>query len=34
VLLKYQDDIQRMQGTEAADILRKVKADIAAQPLG
>ena len=34
VLLKYQDDIQRMQGSEAADILRKVKADIAAQPLG
>ena len=34
VLLKYQDDIARMQGSEAADILRKVKADIAAQPLG
>ena len=34
VLLKYQDDIQRLQGSEAADILRKVKADIAAQPLG
>src|SRR5471032_1757125 len=34
ILLKYQDDIQRMQGSEAADILRKVKADIAAQPLG
>ena len=34
VLLKYQDDIQRLQGSEAADILRKVKSDIAAQPLG
>ena len=34
VLLKYQDDIQRLQGTEAAEILRKVKSDIAAQPLG
>jgi hypothetical protein len=34
VLLKYQDDIQRLQGSEAADILRKVNADIAAQPLG
>jgi MoxR-like ATPase len=34
VLLKYQDDIQRLQGTEAADLLRKVKSDIAAQPLG
>src|SRR6476659_6695572 len=34
VLLKYQDDIQRLQGSEAAEILRKVKADIAAQPLG
>ena len=34
VLLKYQDDIQRLQGTEAAEILHKVKADIAASPLG
>ena len=34
VLLKYQDDIQRLQGTEAAELLRTVKADIAAQPLG
>ena len=34
VLLKYQDDIQRLQGSEAAEILRKVKSDIAAQPLG
>jgi MoxR-like ATPase len=34
VLLKYQDDIQRLQGSEAADLLRKVKSDIAAQPLG
>ncbi len=32
-LLKYQDDIQRLQGSEAAEILRKVKSDIAAQPL-
>ena len=31
VLLKYQDDIQRLQGSEAAEILRKVKSDIAAQ---
>jgi MoxR-like ATPase len=34
VLLKYQDDIARLQGSEAAEILRKVKSDIAAQPLG
>ena len=34
ILLKYQDDIQRLQGTEAAEILRKVKSDIAAEPLG
>ena len=34
VLLKYQDDIQRLQGSEAAEILRKVKSDIAAEPLG
>ncbi len=34
VLLKYQDDIQRLQGTEAAEILRQVKYDIATQPLG
>ena len=34
VLLKYQDDIQRLQGTDAAEILRQVKSDIATQPLG
>ena len=34
VLLKYQDDIQRLQGSEAAELLQKVKSDIAAQPLG
>ena len=34
VLLKYQDDIQRLQGTEAAEILRKVKSDIAAAAAG
>ena len=34
VLLKYQDDIARLQGSEAAEILRRVKSDIAAQPLG
>ena len=34
VLLKYQDDIQRLQGSEAAEILRQVKSGIAAQPLG
>ena len=34
VLLKYQDDIQRLQSTEAAEILRQVKSDIATQPLG
>jgi len=31
VLLKYQDDIQRMQGSEAAGLLDKVKTDMAAQ---
>ena len=34
VLLKYQDDIAKSQGSEAAEILRKVKSDIAAEPLG
>jgi MoxR-like ATPase len=34
ILLKYQDDIARLQGSEAAEILRKVKSDIAAEPLG
>ena len=34
VLLKYQDDIQRMQGSEAASLLDRVKTDLAAQPLG
>jgi MoxR-like ATPase len=34
VLLKYQDDIQRMQGSEAANLLDRVKTDLAAQPLG
>ena len=34
VLRCAQDDIQRLQGSEAAEILRKVKSDIAAQPLG
>ncbi len=34
VLLKYQDDIARLQGSEAAEILRQVNSDIAAQPLG
>ena len=29
VLLKYQDDIARVQGTEAARILSEVKAEIA-----
>ena len=30
VLLKYQDDIVRIQGTEAAGILHKVKAELSA----
>jgi MoxR-like ATPase len=30
VLLKYQDDITRMQGTEAAEILRRVQQELAA----
>ncbi|MBM3645010.1 MAG: MoxR family ATPase [Alphaproteobacteria bacterium] len=34
VLLKYQDDIQRLQGSEAAEILRKVKSEVAGQPAG
>ena len=32
VLLKYQDDIQRIQGSEAAAILGRVKSEIAALP--
>lgn len=32
VLLKYQDDIARMQGSEAAAILRKVQEELAAAP--
>ena len=32
VLLKYQDDIARIQGSEAAKILEQVKAEIAAAP--
>jgi MoxR-like ATPase len=34
VLLKYQDDIQRLQGSEAASLLDRVKTELAAQPLG
>lgn len=30
VLLKYQDDIAKMKGSEAADILRQVQQDMAA----
>jgi hypothetical protein len=30
VLLKYQDDIEKIQGSEAAQILDEVKAGIAA----
>ena len=30
VLLKYQDDIQRMQGSEAARLLEEVRADLRA----
>ncbi len=32
VLLKYQDDIARVQGSEAARLLEQVKAEIAAAP--
>jgi hypothetical protein len=32
VLLKYQDDIARVQGSEAARLLEQVKAEIAATP--
>src|SRR5919108_388067 len=32
VLLKYQDDIARIQGSEAARLLEQVKAEIAAAP--
>ena len=32
VLLKYQDDIARIQGSEAAKLLAQVKAEIAAAP--
>jgi MoxR-like ATPase len=32
VLLKYQDDISRIQGSEAAKLLEQVKAEIAAAP--
>jgi len=32
VLLKYQDDIARLQGSEAAKLLEQVKAEIAAAP--
>jgi hypothetical protein len=32
VLLKYQDDIARVQGSEAARLLDQVKAEIAAAP--
>ena len=34
VLLKYQDDIQRIQGSEAAAILGRVKSEVAALPAG
>ena len=34
VLLKYQDDIARIQGSEAARLLDQVKAEIAANPRG
>ena len=34
VLLKYQDDIARIQGSEAAKLLEQVKAEIAAAPRG
>jgi MoxR-like ATPase len=34
VLLKYQDDIARIQGSEAARLLDQVKAEVAANPRG
>ena len=34
VLLKYQDDIQRLQGSEAADLLLQVKNELAAEKRG
>jgi MoxR-like ATPase len=34
ILLKYQDDIQRIQGSEAAAILGRVKSEVAALPAG
>jgi MoxR-like ATPase len=34
VLLKYQDDIARIQGSEAARLIEQVKAEIAAAPRG
>jgi len=34
VLLKYQDDIARIQGSEAARLLDQVKAELAAAPRG
>jgi MoxR-like ATPase len=34
VILKYQDDIQRMAGSEASRLLDQVKAELAAKPLG
>ena len=34
VLLKYQDDIARLQGSEAMKLLDAVKAELAEQPLG
>ena len=33
VLLKYQDDIEKIKGSEAANILNQVKADLAAGPI-
>ena len=32
VLLKYQDDIERIQGSEAARIIQQVKTELAAMP--
>src|SRR5215510_7785075 len=34
VLLKYQDDIARIRGSEAASLLQQVKTELAAAPLG
>jgi MoxR-like ATPase len=31
VLLKYQDDIEKVRGSEAANLLTQVKADLAAR---